>query len=77
MHSAYGKRGFQKIAQSCRIARELELHWIWVDTCCIDRSSSAELSEAINSMFRWYQGSEACLVYLADVPSEFPRTLES
>ncbi|KAK1756311.1 heterokaryon incompatibility protein-domain-containing protein [Echria macrotheca] len=41
--------------------------WVWVDTCCIDKSSSAELSEAINSMFRWYKNAEICYVYLADV----------
>jgi hypothetical protein len=41
----------------------------WIDTCCIDNSSSAELSEAINSMFRWYEKAEVCYVYLLDVPS--------
>ena len=39
----------------------------WVDTCCIDKTSSAELSEAINSMFRWYRGAVACFVLLSDV----------
>jgi hypothetical protein len=43
------------------------LQYIWVDTCCIDKSSSAELSEAINSMFRWYQNAARCYVYLTDV----------
>ncbi|KAF5631760.1 beta transducin [Fusarium sp. NRRL 52700] len=42
------------------------LSYVWIDTCCIDKSSSAELSEAINSMFRWYQQSEKCYVYLDD-----------
>lgn len=41
----------------------------WMDTCCIDKSSSAELSEAINSMFAWYQQADVCLVYLHDVDS--------
>ena len=41
--------------------------WVWVDTCCIDKSSSAELSEAINSMYLWYQDSAVCYAYLADV----------
>jgi hypothetical protein len=40
---------------------------MWVDTNCINKSSSAELSEAINSMFAWYRNSEVCYVYLADV----------
>jgi len=43
------------------------LEYFWIDSCCIDQSSSAELSEAINSMFRWYRNAEVCYVYLADV----------
>jgi hypothetical protein len=42
--------------------------YIWIDTCCIDKSSSAELSEAINSMFRWYQEAAVCYTYLSDGP---------
>lgn len=42
--------------------------WVWIDTCCIDKRSSAELSEAINSMFSWYKSAVECHVYLADVP---------
>ncbi|OCL09905.1 hypothetical protein AOQ84DRAFT_250388, partial [Glonium stellatum] len=41
--------------------------YVWVDTCRIDRTSSAELSEALNSMFQWYVRSECCYAYLADV----------
>ena len=44
--------GWQKIQEFCKIARGVEIDYAWVDTCCIDKSSSAELSEAINSMFR-------------------------
>lgn len=40
---------------------------MWIDTCCIDKSSSAELSEAINSMYRWYESSQECYAYLEDV----------
>ena len=43
--------------------------WVWADTCCIDKSSSSELSEAINSMFSWYRKAWICIVYLSDVPS--------
>ncbi|KAF1973601.1 HET-domain-containing protein [Bimuria novae-zelandiae CBS 107.79] len=43
------------------------LEYFWIDTCCIDKSSSAELTEAINYMFRWYQNAAKCYVYLADV----------
>lgn len=41
--------------------------YVWVDTCCIDKTSSAELSEAINSMYVWYRGADVCYVYMADV----------
>ena len=46
------------------------LRYFWVDTCCIDKSSSSELSESINSMFQWYQNAEVCYVYLADLPPD-------
>ncbi|PIA97863.1 Vegetative incompatibility protein HET-E-1 [Cercospora beticola] len=60
--------GYQKIAKTCDFARETyKLEWAWVDTCCIDKRSSAELSEAINSMFAWYSNSAVCLVFLPDV----------
>ncbi|KAI1503896.1 heterokaryon incompatibility protein-domain-containing protein [Biscogniauxia marginata] len=61
------KTGYSKIQNACEQARLSDLDYIWVDTNCIDKSSSAELSEAINSMFDWYERSEVCFVYLADV----------
>ncbi|KAM5360079.1 hypothetical protein ACJZ2D_013990 [Fusarium nematophilum] len=64
------KRGLSKVLQTCKIAQKFGLKWVWVDTCCIDKSSSSELSEAINSMFRWYQRSTICLVFLEDVALE-------
>jgi hypothetical protein len=48
-----------------------------VDTCCIDKKNSVILSEAINSMFSWYQRSAVCYVYLADVALWGPVTFES
>jgi hypothetical protein len=63
-------RGHSKIDNACKLAAANGIDWIWVDTCCIDKSSSAELSEAINSMFRWYQRSYVCYVHLADLPAE-------
>ncbi|KAN0122086.1 Heterokaryon incompatibility protein (HET) domain containing protein, partial [Hyaloscypha variabilis] len=65
---ASSKVGFKKIQLICSHALEHGLQYVWVDTCCIDKTSSAELSEAINSMFRWYQKSRYCYAYLADVP---------
>lgn len=61
------KLGWKKIAHVCTQAKEDYLDYAWVDTCCIDKTSSAELSEAINSMFAWYQESAVCYVYLVDV----------
>ncbi|GKT54011.1 HET domain containing protein [Colletotrichum tofieldiae] len=61
------KRGFQKIVSACQTARKQLLHHIWVDTNCIDKKSSAELSEAINSMFDWYRESAVCYVHLDDL----------
>ncbi|KIM63845.1 hypothetical protein SCLCIDRAFT_116621, partial [Scleroderma citrinum Foug A] len=65
--------GYQKIIQSCEQAKKDGYKWLWVDTCCIDKRSSAELSEAINSMYRWYENSRICYAYLHDVHgSSFP-----
>ncbi|KAG1767799.1 heterokaryon incompatibility protein-domain-containing protein [Suillus occidentalis] len=61
------KQGFAKFRGACDHAARAGLEYIWIDTCCIDKTSSAELSEAINSMFAWYQDSAVCYVYLHDV----------
>jgi hypothetical protein len=58
--------GAKKIFYTCQQAREDGHTWAWIDTCNIDKSNNAELSEAINSMFRWYQASDVCYVYLSD-----------
>lgn len=65
--TAATKNGFVKVRESARIAREQGYRYIWIDTCCIDKKSSVELSEAINTMFLWYQLSEVCLVFMNDV----------
>ncbi|KAI8955475.1 heterokaryon incompatibility protein-domain-containing protein [Xylaria longipes] len=79
-------RGYQKILDCCRQAASDGLDAIWIDTCCIDKRSSAELSEAINSMFKWYQNAAICYAYLDDVdnldngasvpilPTSFPKS---
>lgn len=61
--------GFKKIQLACNQARNDGLDFVWIDTCCIDKSSSAELSEAINSMFNWYRRAARCYAYLSDVPA--------
>ncbi|KAI8282315.1 hypothetical protein K4K60_003645 [Colletotrichum sp. SAR11_57] len=57
-------------------ARRDGFDWAWLDTCCIDKTSSAELSEAINSMFRWYRQARVCYVYLSDLPSQYPGDVD-
>jgi hypothetical protein len=64
------KLGWKKIRFMQNITRDVkEINHFWVDTCAIDKSSSAELSEAINSMFRWYRRAHACYAYLTDILS--------
>ncbi|CAI7674207.1 unnamed protein product [Penicillium pancosmium] len=66
------KKGYKKIEQCCEMAKAEGLDYAWVDTCCIDKTSSAELSEAINSMYYWYEQAAVCYAFLADVPTEKP-----
>jgi hypothetical protein len=61
------KIGFAKVRFCAERAKKGGLKYFWVDSCCIDKSSSAELSQAINSMWRWYEGAAKCYVYLSDV----------
>ena len=61
------KTGYKKIRFCAEQARHDGLRYFWVDTCCIDKSNHTELHEAINSMFRWYQNSARCYVYLSDI----------
>ncbi|KAF2726442.1 HET-domain-containing protein, partial [Polyplosphaeria fusca] len=61
------KPGYRKLSFCAKQAASDGLKLIWVDTCCIDKSSSVELQEAINSMYRWYQKADRCYVYLSDV----------
>jgi hypothetical protein len=61
------KSSYSKISFCGKQAAKDGLQFIWVDTCCIDKSSSAELQEAINSMFRWYSNAAKCYVFLSDV----------
>lgn len=61
------KKGFLKLHLVCQKALEASYKYVWIDTCCIDKSSSSELSEAINSMFRWYRNSRFCYAYLSDI----------
>ncbi|KAE8423072.1 HET-domain-containing protein [Aspergillus pseudocaelatus] len=61
--------GYRKIQNCCAQAKSVGLENVWVDTCCIKKSSTAELTAALNSMFHWYRNAQVCYCYLADVPS--------
>ncbi|KAJ8127443.1 hypothetical protein O1611_g6192 [Lasiodiplodia mahajangana] len=63
------KAGFTKIKRAAQKARDDGFNYIWVDNCCIDKSSSVELSEAINSMYQWYKAAQVCYAYLVDIPT--------
>lgn len=66
------KTGFDKIHFCAKQARIDGLQHIWVDTCCIDKSNSVELQEAIISMYRWYENSRKCYAYLSDITTNGP-----
>lgn len=61
------KKGFEKILRRGEQAKKDGWDYFWVDTCAIDKSSSAELSESINTMRLWYSNAEVCYAYLDDV----------
>jgi hypothetical protein len=61
------KAGYDKIRFCVERAAQDGLEHCWIDTCCINKSTSDELSTAINSMFCWYQRAAKCYVYLSDV----------
>ena len=63
-------KGFAKIRKSCELALKEKYQYVWTDTCCINKESSADLSEAINSMYQWYQASAVCYAYLLDVQAD-------
>ena len=66
-----------KIIQAAKEALRQGLHYIWIDTCCIDKTSSAELTEAINSQWEWYNASTVCYVYLDDLDTKPDRSTEN
>lgn len=64
------REAFQKVHDACLQARADGYDYIWIDTCCINKVSSAELSEAINSMFAWYRDSNICYAFLNDLADD-------
>lgn len=65
-NSQRNSQAFKKIIDAAKLAASHGYRWIWIDTCCIDKTSSAELSEAINSMYRWYESASVCYAYIED-----------
>lgn len=70
------KTGYEKIKFCAEQARRDGLRHFWVDTCCINKLNKAELSNAINSMFCWYQNAARCYVYLSDISDTHGSGLE-
>lgn len=68
--------GYQKIVAFAAYIRNNIPHvkWLWIDTCCINKDSATELSEAIDSMFELYRSAELCLAHLADVETAEDRS---
>ena len=64
---ARAKSAWPKVERTCALARDQGIPFVWIDTCCIDKSSSAELTEAINSMFEWYKKAAVCYTHLFDL----------
>ncbi|KAI1468174.1 HET-domain-containing protein [Daldinia caldariorum] len=59
-----------KLLGACTQAANDGYEYIWIDSCCIDKRSSSELSEAINSMFAWYRDADICYAFLLKAPNE-------
>ncbi|CAI6095224.1 unnamed protein product [Clonostachys chloroleuca] len=68
---AKGKQGYEKLRGFCSVAAANGFEYAWIDSACIDKTSSAELSEAINSMYYWYEEADVCYAYLADVTATY------
>jgi hypothetical protein len=66
---------FDKVRNLCREARRHNLHWAWVDTCCIDQTNSVEVQKSISSMFSWYRESALTIIYLSDVVESTDQAL--
>lgn len=67
------KPGWAKVTGACRTARYDGYSWIWIDTVCVNKESSTELSEAINSMWLYYYQADLCYAYLSDVDEGCPE----
>ncbi|KAE8453912.1 hypothetical protein EG329_007688 [Mollisiaceae sp. DMI_Dod_QoI] len=67
--SLQGTEGYEKVLKCCELASSVGFEYIWIDTCCIDKTNQVELDETLPAMFHYYRKSQVCYTYLADVPS--------
>ncbi|EJF59911.1 HET-domain-containing protein, partial [Dichomitus squalens LYAD-421 SS1] len=78
IQSSYLSDNTAKIRRACEAARNEGVRYMWIDSACIDKTSSSELSESINSMYIWYRDAVVCYAFLADVPvDEDPQSPRS
>jgi len=66
-------KAWEKVLGCCKVAEQFGISYVWIDTCCIDKNSSSELSESINSMFAWYRSASLCIAYLSDVTQSWDK----
>ncbi|KAF2822497.1 HET-domain-containing protein [Ophiobolus disseminans] len=71
------KAGHEKIKSFCKLCAQRSIDWAWVDSCCINKENNVELSEAINSMFQWYQRSSLCIAYLSDLQGGMEQSISN
>lgn len=69
-------KGYKQIVECCTEAASEGYQYVWIDTCCIDKTSSAELSEAVNTMYNWYRNADLCLVFLSDMTIDHDETIK-
>ncbi len=70
--------GYAKIAKACQLARDDDIPYVWLDTCCINKfprdedpePDENETAQAISSMFRWYEEAVVCYAFLHDVSKD-------
>lgn len=60
----------RKVLNTCALAKSRGFRYVWIDSCCIDKTNSVELAEAINSMFEWYATAGECYAYIEDLASD-------
>jgi hypothetical protein len=67
--------GFRKLRAFANFMKDNlpTVHHLWIDTCCIDHQDAEEVSQSLNSMFKWFRNAEICLAYLADVEDAADR----